>query len=253
MAYNPGMMLKETALSFLSDNLTLHGVLHLPDTKRPPLVIGSHGLEGTRESAKQRVLADILPPCGIAFFRFDHRGCGQSQGEFTRDTSLDKRARDMVQAVQHVLSLDVTDKRFALFGSSLGGATCIESWHRLENLGLKPEGTVICAAPVKSRTIENIPLDATDDRPALPLSFFETNLLFDVSGKASLLENILIFHGDRDEIVPVDNARMIYAAAREPRRMIIQKGGGHRMDDPSHQKEFEREAAAWFKRCFGLM
>ncbi|MCP4023634.1 MAG: damage-inducible protein CinA, partial [Desulfobacteraceae bacterium] len=71
----------------------------MPDIENPPFVVGSHGLEGSKESAKQKVLSRILPENGIAFFRFDHRGCGQSSGDFLKDTSLEKRATDFINAV----------------------------------------------------------------------------------------------------------------------------------------------------------
>ncbi|MCA1794398.1 MAG: hypothetical protein LC660_11135 [Desulfobacteraceae bacterium] len=59
---------------FVVDHLILTGELFLPDTLDPPLVVGSHGLEGSRHSAKQQVLSRLLPENGMAFFRFDHRG-----------------------------------------------------------------------------------------------------------------------------------------------------------------------------------
>ncbi len=82
---------------FMADQRILKGELCLPDTPYPPLVVGSHGLEGSRFSAKQQVLSRLLPENGIAFFRFDHRGCGDSQGDFIKDTSLEKRTRDLWQ------------------------------------------------------------------------------------------------------------------------------------------------------------
>ncbi len=67
------------------------GTLHLPDRSRPPVVIGSHGLFGTAGSAKQVDLAVACVAAGIGFFRFDHRGCGHSTGDFARVTTLTGR------------------------------------------------------------------------------------------------------------------------------------------------------------------
>ncbi|MBW2655985.1 MAG: alpha/beta hydrolase [Deltaproteobacteria bacterium] len=109
---------------------------------------------------------------------------------------------------------------------------------------------MLCSAPVKSLTIENIPMDANENRPALPLSFFKQNLLFDIRNKAHNLSNVLIFHGDTDEIVPVSNAYDIYNQAKELKRLIIHKNGNHQMTSKKDQAEFEAEAVAWFSRCF---
>ncbi len=237
-------------IEFCSQNFLLKGVLHLPGVKNPPLVVGSHGLEGSKDSAKQKILSKFLVQNNIAFFRFDHRGCGESQGDFVKDTSLAKRTFDFINAIKHILSLKKTSSNLAVFGSSMGGATCINAWDKLLQMDLNLCGAVLCSAPAKSRTIENIPTNANGNRPALPLSFFKDNLLFNIMDKAGSLSNILIFHGDADEVVPISNATDIYTLANEPKRLIIHKNGDHQMTSKKDQAEFEIEAIAWFLRCF---
>jgi len=237
-------------IEFSSRGFLLRGVLHLPEVKLPPLVVGSHGLEGSKESAKQKVLAKHLVQNNIAFFRFDHRGCGESSGNFIKDTSLEKRTIDFITAVNHVLSLEKTSRDLAVFGSSMGGATCINAWDTLLQNNINLCGAVLCSAPVKSRTIENIPTDANGDRPALPLSFFKKNLLFNIMDKTKDLSNVLVFHGDADEVVPVSNAYDIYNHAREHKKLIIHKNGDHQMTDKKDQAQFELETIAWFLKCF---
>ncbi len=237
-------------IDFISQGFVLKGVLHLPETKNPPIVIGSHGLEGSKESAKQKVLSKLLIKHNIAFFRFDHRGCGESEGEFIKETSLEKRTIDFLNAVKHILELKKTSRDIVVFGSSMGGATCINAWDKLSQMDINLCGAVLCSAPVKSRTIENIPLNANDNRPALPLSFFKKNLLFNIIDKAKYLSNVLIFHGDADTTVPVSNAHDIYNAAKKPKKIIIHKNGDHQMTSKKDQKEFETEISAWFSKCF---
>ncbi|SDT98348.1 alpha/beta hydrolase [Desulfobacula phenolica] len=237
-------------IEFISQGFLLKGVLHLPQAGQPPLVVGSHGLEGSKESAKQKVLSTLLVKNNIAFFRFDHRGCGKSQGDFITDTSLEKRTADFINAVQHVLDLGKTSRDLAIFGSSLGGSTCINAWNTLLQMDVRLCGAVLCSAPAKSRTVEKIPTGANNGRPALPLSFFKKNLLFNITKKAVSLSNVLIFHGDADEVVPVSNAHDIYTLAKEPKRLIIHENGDHQMTSKKDQAEFEKEAAAWFLHCF---
>jgi uncharacterized protein len=239
-------------INFTSQGFVLKGLLHLPETKNPPLVVGSHGLEGSKESAKQEVLSKLLVKHNIAFFRFDHRGCGESEGEFIKETSLEKRTIDFLNAVKHILELKKTSRNIAVFGSSMGGATCINAWEKLSQMDINLCGAVLCSAPVKSRTIENIPLNANDNRPALPLSFFKENLLFNLIDKAKHLSNVLIFHGDADTTVPVSNAHDIYNAAKKPKKIIIHKNGDHQMTSKQDQTEFEIETISWFAKCFSL-
>ncbi len=244
------MKTRTKKIEFQVAGLTLKGELHLPEIINPPIVVGSHGLEGSKSSAKQMVLARLLPENGVAFFRFDHRGCGQSQGDFLTDTSLEKRTQDYLMAVQCIMDLNLTSKKLGLFGSSIGGATCINAWEALGNLGVKICGGVLCSAPVQSRTIENIPVQANGNRPALPLSFFEQNLLFNLLAKTKALHHVLIFHGDADEVVPVLNAHDIYTRMQSPKRKIIHRGGDHQMTSKSDQAEFATQVVEWFLSVF---
>jgi alpha-beta hydrolase superfamily lysophospholipase len=72
-------------VAFKSDEYTLMGSLHLPGDKPAPFVIGCHGLIADRRSPKQVGLAHACCRQGIGYFRFDHRGCGESQGEFNTE------------------------------------------------------------------------------------------------------------------------------------------------------------------------
>lgn len=240
-------------IEFKSREFLLKGILHLPETNNPPLVIGSHGLEGSKDSAKQMVLSKILPAHNIAFFRFDHCGCGQSQGNFITDTSLEKRTTDFIAALNHILKLKKTGNSVAVFGSSMGGATCINAWQTLQQMDITLCGAVLCSAPVKSRSIKNIPLEGNHNRPSLPLSFFEKNLLFDITQKAADVFNVMIFHGDADSIVPVSNAKGIYTRANAPKQLIIHKNGDHQMTSKADQRDFEDKSVSWFLRCFSSL
>lgn len=242
--------MKIVEINFIVDGFNLKGTLHLPKRPMPPLVVGSHGLEGSRNSAKQVLLSKVLPANKIAFLRFDHRGCGDSQGNFLKETSLENRTRDFCAAVDHVLKMGVTSNRVALFGSSMGGATCISAWQDLERAGVSIQGAVLCASPVNTRTITRIPLAGNNKRPALSLDFFKENLLYDLSDQVKALHHVMIFHGTADEVVPVENAERIYAAMQPPKEMVLHDGGNHQMTIRAHQQDFEKKMTAWYKSVF---
>ena len=71
---------------------------------------------------------------------------------------------------------------------------------------------------------------------------------FDISDRLPAVSNILIFHGDADDVVPVSHAEEIYSLVKRPKRLIKQKQGDHPMSNNTHQKTFIREASLWFKR-----
>ncbi|QTA87955.1 alpha/beta hydrolase [Desulfonema magnum] len=231
-------------ITFSSDGFLLNGTLHLPPVPRPPVVIGSHGLFSDGDSPKQIALAEACNQCGIAFFRFDHRGCGQSEGVFNDVTSLQARCNDLTDAIKILRSGNDTENRTGLFGSSLGGAACLTVASVLD-----VDSLVTVAAPVRiTSDIEAINAIENSANSNMPDTlFYKKNLQFDISDKLSMIRNILIFHGDADDVVPVSHAREIWEKAGDPKKLIIQRQGDHRISDEIHQKEFIKETVSWFR------
>ena len=218
----------------------------MPQSESPPVVIGAHGLFSDSNSPKQIELAKKCNELNVAFFRFDHRGCGKSEGILQEVTSFDARQTDLISAVKTVCSRNDTGNTIGLFGSSLGGTACISIAKKLNAAAL-----VTFAAPVRSEPLIEM-LNKSDLLNKLPLSFYKTNLNFDISDKLSDIHNILIFHGDSDKIVPISNAEEIYSKAGNPKKLIIQSQGDHRMSDKEHQTQFLNESALWFKKQIDL-
>jgi alpha-beta hydrolase superfamily lysophospholipase len=228
-------------ISFFSDGYQLKGTLHLPTDACPPVVIGSHGLLSSSESPKQHELAKRCNEIGIAFFRFDHRGCGKSQGYFPEVTSLNTRARDLICAVNTIRARKDTGDRFGLFGSSMGGAACLSVARQIDI-----DALVTFAAPIRSETIDRSHTQNNDPKRNIA-DIGHTPAQFDIADNLQGVENILIFHGDADDIVPYASALEIFELAGEPKRLIRQKQGDHPMSRKVHQKEFIRETVQWFK------
>jgi alpha-beta hydrolase superfamily lysophospholipase len=227
-------------LEFLADGWRLRGSLHLPERLPAPLVVGCHGLRSDRRSPKQVALAQECRRRGLAFFRFDHRGCGESQGRLETDTSLENRVSDLLHALRHLLRRADFERRLGLFGSSMGGAVCIRA-----AASAGAAAIVTFAAPVRSRPLK------TAFEPAEPRARRASLLKeeFDLIADLPSSRGILIFHGDADEVVPVAHAHEIFREAAAPKRLIIQHDGDHRMRDPRHQQEFIQAAALWFEHA----
>jgi alpha-beta hydrolase superfamily lysophospholipase len=235
----------ERDISFLSDEFVLQGRLHLPEAHRPPVVIGSHGLYSSKDSPKQIALARACNRLGIAYFRFDHRGCGSSQGEFECVTSLASRCRDLKNAVAVIRDNEETGTRIGLFGSSMGGTVSLAAADELE------AGTIVTfAAPICSYLHGDCLAHSTGSKTE-GIFFDSQKQAFNITAELSKIKNILIIHGDADDTVAPSHAREIYRLAGEPKKLILQQNGDHRMSNIKHQREFLRMAANWFK--FGLL
>jgi len=233
--------MEQHALSFDCNGYILAGTLHLPDEKNPPVVIGSHGLYSDSQSPKQVTLGDLCAEAGIAFFRFDHRGCGKSQGDIRKDTSLHLRCIDMMKAVEALIKEGLSCTRIGLFGSSFGGSVCISVAKELSARAL-----VLNAAAVKSGRILN-DLEASDSSKPKTSILFKKTFRFDLDHLLKDLHHVLIFHGDADDVVPVGEAQMIHTLAGDPKRLIIFENGDHVMSNPVHQETFARESIQWFR------
>jgi len=217
-------------------------MLHLPETSLPPVVIGSHGLLSNSYSPKQIALARECNAHGIAYFRFDHRGCGQSDGVFNEITSLNSRRNDLISAVNTIQMRKDLGKKIGLFGSSMGGTVCISVADVLDIAAW-----VTYASPVRSSPV-TAALEKSDNSDKIKPLLDQKYLTWDVSDQLRHLHHIFILHGDSDSIVSPTNAHEIYTKSNNPKKLIIQKGGNHLMSNKKHQKDFLREAVNWYKK-----
>ncbi|MDX9817968.1 MAG: alpha/beta hydrolase [Desulfococcus multivorans] len=229
-------------ISFNSGDFQLKGTLHLPpNSALPPVVIGSHGLFSTGDSPKQIALAEKCLEFGIAYFRFDHRGCGGSDGVFGEVTAFENRRRDLLSAISAVRATEKTGDVTGLFGSSLGGAVVL-------SVALEADvaAVVTYAATLDgNRIVQHLKngKGAPHNHPKID----PEALRFDISDRIDGIHHILIVHGDSDRIISSSEAHRIYQKARMPKRLIMLRNGDHPMSLPENQEKFVREAALWFK------
>jgi uncharacterized protein len=238
-----GMIINiEESVTFVADGLALSGVLHRPN--RPPraVIIGCHGLLADKSSPKQLEMARCCTAKGLAYFRFDHRGCGASEGVFDAQTTLANRRSDLIAAVRAAAGAVARSIPIGLFGSSLGGTVCLAASRQIN-----PFAMVTLAAPVQSRSVrmpEDSPGSLIDDMVA-------RRLTFDISADIRATHHILVIHGSMDETVPVENATTIYRLAKQPKKRMILSRGDHRISDRSQQRRLIDAAVGWYVACYG--
>ena len=108
---------------FQSGDISLYYAFDLPRAvDRPPLVVMSHGSQrATAESYARR--ATSLVQRGFAVLRFDKRGVGKSEGEYSKDFDhMTLLAGDLVAAADFVKGDSRIDaSRIGLMGSSQAG------------------------------------------------------------------------------------------------------------------------------------
>ncbi len=224
---------------FDADGYQLVGTLHLPDTPEPPVVIGCHGLLANRHSPKQIALAAACNRNGMAYFRFDHRGCGESQGEFSKVTSLAARRQDLYHAIKTMQHQSGLGPLAGIFGSSFGGSVAISYAAAHSSPAI-----VTYAAPLNSITIHHANIRDNNGDVPMPSQLTDA-LTFDLSHGLGKVDNILVTHSENDETVPVCHAQQIHQKVKHPKKLIIFKGGDHRMSDTRLQQQLEKNFINW--------
>ena len=232
--------MKLERISFSSQGQALAGVLHLPDTEKPACVIASHGLFSNKDSEKYTVLGDRFARMGMTFLRFDFRGCEQSGGRISEST-VSGRIEDLNMAIGFVRSHTRIGPRIGLMGSSLGGYISLIKAAGEDDI----RAVVTWATPFTLGGLEDKRWQG--EMASLGDEFFQDIKNHDLTTSLGKVVNCLVIHGDRDELVPAEHARMIYERLNEPKRMEIIEGGNHRLTHLDHREKAIEMTLEWFE------
>ena len=233
---------KVEEILFSSEAYMLKGYLHLPPASHPPFVIGCHGLYSDKNSPKQIELANHCNQNNIAYFRFDHRGCGENSAPLEMVTSLAARCMDLKAAAVLMKTRNDLGVQMGFFGSSMGGTVCLAVARDMD------AGAVVTwAAPARSNDLVPHQANRTHDTD-IP---FERNP-FDITRQLAGLRNTLVLHGDADEIVPLSHAHEIHQRLKVPKELVVLPHSDHRMSNPTDQKKFIHLVCDWFKTYLEL-
>jgi len=156
-----------------------------------------------------------LQRMGFAVLAIDYRGFGRSDGELPSEAQA---YVDAQAAWEHLRALQPDAGRRFLYGHSLGGAVAIELATRNEDVaGLIIESTFTSMREMAEvMGYGNYPIAAVLTQH------------FDSSAKmARVAAPVLFVHGAADRFVPAAMSERLYAAAREPKRLLLLEGAGH--------------------------
>jgi len=233
-------MMKVEKVSFSSYGQRIAGTIHLPDAERPPCVIASHGLFSSKEGEKYIALGDRCARNGISLLRFDFRGFGESEGKVS-ETTVSGRLMDLDMAIRFARSYPRIGPRIGLMGSSLGGYISLIEAARKEIRAVVTWATPFTLAGLKERRGEG-------EMVSLGEEFFHDLPAHDLNPALGRVANCLVIHGDRDELVPVEHAGMIYEQLNYPKKMEIIQGADHRLTHPPHRQKAIDMTLEWFER-----
>src|SRR3954471_22189379 len=212
--------------------------LFLPEEKPEAGVVILHGAGSAKESHFD--FARLCRDSGLAALAFDARGHGRSEGEFGPGAIDDVLAMcDLMRS--HAPAV-------ALRGSSMGGFCAIQAAARDPSLAAV---VAICPAPeeqllrgLRSGELSDFEVDGETMEPWL-----ESLDLYESVARLGEDTALLLLHARGDEQIPYTISEELYAAAHEPKRLLVLPGGHHR--SLQHDLEIQSLSRRWIEKSCG--
>jgi alpha-beta hydrolase superfamily lysophospholipase len=212
--------------------------LFVPEGEPSAGVVICHGAGSAKESHFD--FARTARDRGLAALAYDARGHGRSSGDLGPGLAGDALAMcDLMR--EHAPAV-------ALRGSSLGGFTAIMA-AAASNGGV---GAVValCPAPgdllARALRSDEREIEFRADRERLE-PWLDSVSLVDAAASLGPRTALLLMHARGDEQVPYTISEELYAAASEPKRLLLLPGGHHR--SLQHDVEMQNEALRFVERA----
>jgi fermentation-respiration switch protein FrsA (DUF1100 family) len=179
-----------------------------------PAVLVCNGNGGNR--SLRAALAAALSRMGLAVLLFDYRGYGGNPG----DPSEEGLAADARAARAYLAGrAEVDPDRLVYFGESLGAAVALRLAVERPPAALVLRSPFASLAEVGRRHYPLAPMSLLRDR-------------YDSAALAGrLAAPLLVVAGGRDRIVPASHSRRLFAAAPQPKRLVVLDGADHNDHD----------------------
>ena len=236
---------------------SLRGILSAPDDGR---VLGcavfAHCFTCSKDLKAVVNISRALVDRGIAVFRFDFTGLGESEGDFG-DTDFSSNVADLVTAAEYLESRVEAPR--LLVGHSLGGAAVLHAALRLPSVRAvstigapsDPEHVTLNFSPALPEILETGHAEVT-----LAGRTFTVTREFVEDLQAQNMERcvrelrraLLIFHSPVDATVGIENAAKIYEAARHPKSFVSLDGADHLLMEPDDARFVGEVLGAWAGR-----
>lgn len=230
--------------------------LDSPDNPKT-YVLFAHCFSGSKDFSPLTRIAKCLMAEGIAIFRFDFTGLGDSGGDFA-NTNFSSNVQDLVAAANYMR--DHYKAPSILMGHSFGGTAALVAAHQIPEIkAVATIGAPYDAEHVKYQFECNIDEINSKGQAEVMLAgrkfTIKKQFLEDIANQnmseyiSNLKKALLVMHSPRDFTVNIANARDIYEKAKHPKSFIsLHKADHLLMQNPDDAQYVARVLAAWASR-----
>ena len=187
------------------------------DDPGAPVVLYLHGVRWNLTGHLNRM--SQLRRFGFSVFAIDYRGFGKSDGELPSEATVYEDAR---VGWQWLVEHEPDASRRFIYGHSLGGAVAIDLAAQVSGSPASARGLIV------ESSFTSLPELVSDSGYGwLPLQLLLSQK-FDSIGKIQQIRMpVLIVHGEEDRYVPARLSSALYAAAPQPKKLLLIPNGTH--------------------------
>jgi uncharacterized protein len=254
----------QKAVEIKSGNLTLRGMLHIPEdiSEKVPMVCIFHGFTGNKMEPHFIFvkLSRMLEAKGIASVRFDFGGSGESDGDFINMT-LSGEFEEAKDILDYAKSLDFVDtSKIGVLGLSMGGAVAsmLAGYRNDEVQSLclwAPAGNMgeLITSGRSEEDLNAMRSAGFWDAGGLLVGtdFLEDVLSLDIFAKAAPYDkNVLLLHGDKDQAVPISTSERYLEIYGTRAVLHTIEGGDHTFNTKAWEEEVLEYTIGFFEGEF---
>lgn len=243
------------------EGLELSAKLELPANGTPHnYAVFAHCFTCNKNLNAIRNVVNSMTAAGFGVLSFDFTGLGESQGDFA-DTNFSSNVDDILAAGDFLKTNYQAPT--LLVGYSLGGAAVLFAADQIESV--KAIATIGAPANpehvhhlIESK-VEDIERDGVAEVNIGGRNFnIKQQFIDDLKNHAlekmlvNMRKSLLIMHSPQDDIVDIENAAIIYAAAHHPKSFISLDGADHLMTNSRDSQYVGNMIASWAERYLNI-